>query len=167
MEESDFEEVYSIEKGKILSYYERLKNLYKNLNPIQLIARLLVNQSTGNDYKEVYNTLLYFRDKIAEGRELLDFAFEWNRAQKIRLEYKKYLIGAQYPLNNLSLAVDDCIFRFFLNYDKYIRKLLRPGVREYNFSTLYEIFFSPYDSKNLNIKDILERHIDKIPTHFQ
>ena len=167
MEELDFEQVYNIEKDKILRYYERLKNLFKNLSPIQLTARFLVNQSTGTDYKEVYNTLIYFRDKIAGGRELLDFAFEWIRAQKIRLEYKKYLVRAQYPFNNLSLAVDDCIFRFFLKYDKYIRKILKEDIREYNFSALYEIFFSPYDSKNLNIKDILERHIDKVPTHFQ
>jgi len=32
---------------------------------------------------------------------------------------------------------------------------------------LYEIFFIPYESKNLNIKDIIERHIYKVPTHFQ
>ena len=167
MEELDFKQVYNIEKDKILRYYERLKNQFKNLSPIQLTARFLVNQSIGSDYKEVYDTLLYFRDKIAESKELLDLAFEWIRAQKIRLEYKKYLVRAQYPFNNLSLAIDDCIFRFFLKYDKYIRKILKVDIREYNFSALYEIFFSPYDSKNLNIKDILERHIDKVPTHFQ
>jgi len=103
---------------------------------------------------------------LAEGKELLDLAFEWIRAHKIRLEYKKYLIRAQYPQNYISLAVDDCIFQFFLEYDNYIRSILRMDTKEHNFSALYEIFFSPYESKNLNIKDILERHIDNVPTHF-
>ncbi len=167
MEESNFEKLYKIEKDRLLRYYERLKNQFKNLGPSQIIARFLINQSIGSNYNEVYETLLYFRDKIAEGKEQLDLAFEWIRAQKIRLEYKKYLIRAQYPSHNLSLAVDDCIFRFFLEYDKYIRNSLREDIREYNFSALYEIFFSPYESKNLNIKDILEKHIHNVPTHFQ
>jgi hypothetical protein len=167
MEEIYFEKLYKIEKDKLLRYYKRLRNQFKNLGPSQIVARFLINQSIGSSYNDVYETLLYFRDKIAEGKELLDLGFEWIRSQKIRLEYKKYLIRAQYPSNNLSLAVDDCIFRFFLEYDRYIRNLLKKDIREYNFSALYEIFFSPYESKNLNIKDILERHIHNVPTHFQ
>ncbi|MBY8984950.1 MAG: hypothetical protein KGD65_07785 [Candidatus Lokiarchaeota archaeon] len=167
MGESNFEKRYKIEREKLLRYYDRLRNQFKNLGPSQIIARFLINQSIGSSYNEVYDTLLYFRDKIADGKELLDLAFEWIRAQKIRLEYKKYLIRAQYPNNNLSLAVDDCIFRFFLEYDTYIRDLLKEDIQEYNFSTLHEIFFSPYESKDLNIKDILEKHIHNVPTHFQ
>jgi hypothetical protein len=167
MEESKFEKLYKIEKDKLLRYYDRLRNQFKNLGPSQVIARFLINQSIGSNYNDVYETLLYFRDKVADGKELLDLAFEWIRAQKVRLEYKKYLIRAQYPFNNLSLAVDDCIFQFFLEYDKYIRNLLKDDIREYNFSTLYEIFFSPYESQDLNIKDILEKHIHNVPTHFQ
>lgn len=167
MEDLDFQEIYDIEKDKILRYYERLESRFKNLSQIQLVARFLDNQSIGSNYKDIYNTLMYFRDKIEIGEDLLDLAFEWIRAQKIRLEYKKYLARAQYPFNNLSLAVDDCIFKFFLEYDKYVRKLLKRDIREYNFSALYEIFFSPYDSTNLNIKDILDRHIDKVPTYFR
>ena len=167
MELSNFEKLYKIEKHKLMRYYDRLRNQFKNLGPSQIVARFLINQSIGSNYNDVYETLLYFRDKTAEGKELLDLAFEWIRAQKIRLEYKKYLIRAQYPLNNLSLAVDDCIFRFFLEYDRYIRNLLKEDIREYNFSTLYEIFFSPFESKDLNINDILEKHIHNVPTHFQ
>ena len=167
VEDLDFQELYNIEKDKILRYYERLGSRFKNLSQIQLVARFLVNQSIGSNYNDVYNTLIYFKDKIEEGKDVLDLAFEWIRAQKIRLEYKKYLSRAQYPFNNLSLAVDDCIFKFFLEYDNYIRSLLKNTIREYNFSVLYEIFFSPFDSKNLNIKDILDRHIDKVPTYFQ
>jgi hypothetical protein len=166
MEQLNIEEVYKIGKDKLLRYYERIKNQLKNAGPTQIIAKFLVNQSIGSNYDEVYETLLYFNKSLANGKELLDLAFEWIRAQKIRLEYKKYLSRAQYPQNYISLAVDDCIFQFFLEYDKYTRKILRKDTKEHNFSALYEIFFSPYESKNLNIKDILERHIDNVPTHF-
>lgn len=165
MENVNIEEIYKIEKDKLLRYYERIQNQLKNVRPTKIIARFLINQSIGSNYPEVYDALLYFRDKLADGKELLDLAFEWIRAQKIRLEYKKYLVRAQYPYNNLGLAVDDCIFKFFLEYDKYIRNLLKKDIREHNLSALYEIFFSPYESKNLNIQDILERHIDNVPTH--
>ena len=142
MEEIDFNQLYNIEKDKILRYYERIKNQYKFSDPIDIVSKFLVNQSIGSNFTDVHNTLAYFHDKLANGKELLDLAFEWIRAQKIRLEYKKYIIRAQYPNNNMSLAVDDCIFKFFLQYDKYIRNLLKIDVREHNFSALYEIFFS-------------------------
>ena len=167
MEEIDFEELYKIEKDKLLRYYERIKNQFKFSEPIQIVAKFLINQSIGSNLTDVHETLTYFYDKLAEGKKILDLAFEWIRAQKIRLEYKKYLIRAQYPNDSLSLAVDDCLFKFFLQYDNFMRNLLKKDVREHNFSALYEIFFSPYESKNLNIKDILERHIDNVPTHFQ
>ena len=166
MEKISVEEIYKIEKDKLLRYYERIENQFKNLEEAQIVSKFLVNQSIGSNYEDVYATLLYFKKILIEGRELIDFAFEWIRAQKVRLQYKKYLSRAQYPNNNLSLAVDDCIFQFFLEYDKYIRSILKKDTKEHNFSALYEIFFSPYESKNLNIKDILERHIDKVPTHF-
>jgi len=166
MEKISVEEIYKIEKDKLLRYYERIENQFKNLEEAQIVSKFLVNQSIGSNYEDVYATLLYFKKILIEGRELLDFAFEWIRAQKVRLQYKKYLSRAQYPNNNLSLAVDDCIFQFFLEYDKYIRSILRKDTKEHNFSALYEIFFSPYESKNLNIKEILEKHIDNVPTHF-
>lgn len=165
MEKINIEEIYKIEKDKLLRYYDRIKGQFRSSGPTQIVAKFLINQSIGSNYNDVYDTLLYFRDKLADGKELLDLAFEWIRAQKIRLEYKKYLIRAQYANNNLSLAVDDCIFKFFLEYDKYIRNLLKKDIREHNLSALYEIFFSPYESKNLNIQDILARHIDNVPTH--
>ncbi len=167
MEEIDFEELYKIEKDKLMRYYERIKNQFKFSDPIKIVSKFLINQSIGSNFTDVHETLLYFYDKLAEGKEILDLAFEWIRAQKIRLEYKKYLIRAQYPNDSLSLAVDDCLFKFFLQYDNFMRNLLKNDVREHNFSALYEIFFSPYESKSLNIKDILERHIDNVPTHFQ
>ena len=166
MENISVDEIYKIDKDKLLRYYERIRNQLKNSSPAQIITKFLINQSIGTNEIEVYETLIYFKNSLAESKELLDLAFEWIRAQKIRLEYKKYLSRAQYPKDYISLAVDDCIFQFFLEYDKYIRNLLRKDTKEYNFSALYEIFFSPYEAKTLDIKDILARHIDNVPTHF-
>jgi len=163
-----FENRYKIDKERLISYYSRIKRQFKeDQDQLSMIAKFLVNQSIGSSYDDIYGILLYFKDKIKIGKSLLDFAIEWIRAQKIRLEYKKYLIRAQYPQNNLALAIDDCIFRFFLDIDTYLRTLIKDDIQEYNFSALYEIFFSPYDTKNLNIDDILLRHMHNVPTHFQ
>ena len=162
-----FENRYKIDRERLVSYYSRIKRQFKDQDQLSLIAKFLVNQSIGSSYDDIYGILLYFSDKIINGKSLLDFAIEWIRAQKIRLEYKKYLIRAQYPQNNLALAIDDCIFRFFLDIDKYLRTLRKQNIQEYNFSALYEIFFSPYDTKNLDIEDILLRHMHNVPTHYQ
>ena len=167
MECMEFENKYKIDKERLISYYNRIKRQFKDQDQLSMIAKFLFNQSIGSSYEELYGILLYFKDKIIIGKSLLDFAIEWIRAQKIRLEYKKYLIRAQYPQNNLALAIDDCIFRFFLDINKYLRTLMKNNIQEYNFSALYEIFFSPYDTKNLNIEDILLRHMHNVPTHFQ
>ena len=166
MECTEFENKYKIDKERLISYYNRIKRQFKDQDQLSMITKFLVNQSIGSSYNDIYGILLYFKDKIIIERSLLDFAIEWIRAQKIRLEYKKYLIRAQYPQNNLALAIDDCIFRFFLDIDKYLRTLIKKNIQEYNFSALYEIFFSPYDTKNLNIEDILLRHMHNVPTHF-
>ena len=162
-----FENRYKIDKERLISYYSRIKRQFKDgQDQLSMITKFLVNQSIGSSYEDIYGILLYFSDKIINGKSLLDFAIEWIRAQKIRLEYKKYLIRAQYPQNDLALAIDDCIFRFFLDIDKYLRTIMKKNIQEYNFSALYEIFFSPYDTKNLNIEDILLRHMHNVPTHF-
>jgi len=162
-----FENRYKIDKERLFSYYDRIKRQFKDQDQLTMTTKFLVNQTVGSSHDDIYGILSYFKDKIIEGKSLLDFAIEWIRAQKIRLEYKKYLIRAQYPQNNLALAIDDCIFRFFLDTDNHLRMLIKNDVKEYNFSALYEIFFSPYDTKNLNIQDILRRHIDNVPTYFQ
>ncbi len=120
-----FEKRYKIDKERLISYYSRIKRQFKDQDQLSMIAKFLVNQSIGSSYEDIYGILLYFKDKIINGKGLLDFAIEWIRAQKIRLEYKKYLIRAQYPQNNLALAIDDCIFRFFLDIDKYLRTLMK------------------------------------------
>ena len=165
----EFENKYKIDKERLISYYNRIKRQSKEGDQGQLSmgAKFLFNQSIGLSYDDIHGILLYFKDKIIEGKSLLDFAIEWIRAQKIRLEYKKYLIRAQYPRNNLALAIDDCIFRFFLDINNHLRMLIKEDVQEFSVSTLYEIFFSRYDTKNLNIEDILLRHMHNVPTHFQ
>ena len=166
MEDMEFESKYRIDKKRLSKYYERIKNQGKEKGLIDLITNFLINQSIGSSFEEVFDTLTYFEDKIIEGQGLLDLAFEWIRAQKIRLEYKKYLIRAQYPTNDLCLAVDDCIYRFFLSYDEYIRNLFKKDIREHDFSALYEIFFNTFDEKSLIIEDIVEKHIHNIPSHY-
>ncbi len=166
MEDIEFERRYKIDKERLLKYYERIENYGKGKGSIAHISNFLINQSIGSSFEEVFDTLKYYEDKIVEGQELLDLALEWIRAQKIRLEYKKYLIRAQYPTNELRLAVDDCIYRFFLSYDNYIRKLFKKEIREHNFSALYEIFFNTFDEKSLIIEDIVQKHIHNIPSHY-
>ena len=166
MEDKEFESRYKIDKERLSKYYERIKNYGKEKGSIDHISNFLINQSIGSSFEEVFDTLKYYEDKIVEGQELLDLALEWIRAHKIRLEYKKYLIRAQYPTNELRLAVDDCIYRFFLSYDKYIRKLFKKEIREHNFSALYEIFFNTFDKKSLIIDDIVQKHIHNIPSHY-
>jgi hypothetical protein len=62
--------------------------------------------------------------------------------------------------------VDDCLYRFFLSYDEYIRNLFKKDIREHNFSALYEIFFNTFDEKSLIIEDIVQKHIHNIPSHY-
>jgi hypothetical protein len=166
MEDMEFESRYKIDKERLSKYYERIKNNGKERGSIDHITNFLINQSISSSFEEVFDTLKYYEDKIVEGRGLLDLAFEWIRAQKIRLEYKKYLIRAQYPTNDLCLAVDDCLYRFFLSYDEYIRNLFKKDIREHNFSALYEIFFNTFDEKSLIIEDIVQKHIHNIPSHY-
>jgi hypothetical protein len=166
MNNNSLTELYKIDKQRLLNYYNRIKNQNRNEQKIHNVAKFLINQSIGTSFREVYDTLKHFEGELIENKELLDLAFEWIRAQKIRLEYKKYLIRAKYPNNDLCLAVDDCIYRFFLKHDKYIRNLFKKELREHNFSALYEIFFSPFESKSLIIEDVLQKHIHNIPTHY-
>ncbi|MFX1257285.1 MAG: hypothetical protein ACFFAN_05475 [Promethearchaeota archaeon] len=164
MEPVDLEEIYKIDTGRLYKYFNRMKNQFQNWSPNQLVAKFLNNQSIGNSVKDVLSVLNYYKDKLASGKKLLDLAFEWIRAQKIRLEYKKYLIRGRYPLNNLNLAIDDCIVEFFLEYDKYVRKILKKDSKEHEISALFEIFLNPYDIKTFDVKKILEQHKNKAPT---
>lgn len=167
MDEDDFTEIYKIDRDRLYSYYERIKNqsLYKS--EVKIVAKFLINRSVGNKIDDVFNVLSYFKDKIIEGKDVLDLAFEWIRAQKIRLEYKKYLIRTQYPNDDIDLAIDDCIILFFLEYDKYIRDLLKNDIKEYEISALIETFFNPFEMKTYDLENILKKHEGKVPTIYK
>jgi len=163
MEEVNLEDLYKIDKDRLLKYYERIKNQYKSLGPTEIIAQFLFNQSVGPSDEDILIILNYFKEKLNLSQNLLDFAFEWIRAQTIRLEYKKYIIRADYPIGHLSLAIDDCISMFFLKYDRHLRKLLKDDIYEHEISALYHIFFSIFE-KDFDSSMILELYKNKVPT---
>lgn len=166
MEEENITEIYKIDRDRLYGYYERIKNQFAHKSDVGIVAKFLINRSIGNKETDVEKVLNYFNDKIIEGKNILDFAFEWIRAQKIRLEYKKYLIRTIYPNDDINLAIDDCIILFFLGYDKYLRTLLKNKINEHEISALFEIFFSPYEIKTYDINNILKNYSDKVPTIY-
>ena len=166
MEDENLTERYKIDRDRLYGYYERIKNQFAHKSDVGIVAKFLINRSIGNKETDVEKVLNYFNDKIIEGKNILDFAFEWIRAQKIRLEYKKYLIRTIYPNDDINLAIDDCIILFFLGYDKYLRTLLKNKINEHEISALFEIFFSPYEIKTYDINNILKNYSDKVPTIY-
>ncbi|MHA1488134.1 MAG: hypothetical protein ACTSRI_00350 [Promethearchaeota archaeon] len=164
MSDEEFLEIDNIEKERLYRYFERIKKQFNHLDPLQIVAKfLIITQSISTPLEEISNILRYYEKILIEGRDLLDFAFEWINAQRIRFKYKKYLSTAQFA--NYLLAIDDCIFHFFLIYDDYVRrKILKEDVKEFNISMLYEIFFSNDDISNF--QKILEWHKINVPTIF-
>jgi len=165
MESQEFKELYQIDRKRLLDYYDRINKQSENQKIPNKIAKFLNNQSIGPPKPILINILNYYREKLINGKNLLDFALEMIRANKIRLEYKKYLSQATH--DNIELAIDDCIFLFFIEYDKYIRNLFTNEIKEFEISSLYEVFFRPQEGDNiLDIYDILEKYKMKVPTVF-
>ncbi len=164
MEETELEDLYKIDKDRLIDYYQRIEKRAKDKNKIHTIANFLEYESIGSSQKLIKDVLSYYREKIVDKKEVLDFAFEWIRAHKIRLKYKEYLVRSQF--DNYELALDDSIFLFFLPYDEYIRSLLKDEVKEFEISTLYEVFFNSYSDQNLDFKKILEKHKKRVPTVY-
>jgi len=164
MEVEELELAYQIDKKRLTGYYERIAKQFKDLEPVQIVSKFINNQGIGNSLEEVLDVMKHYNSLLAEGKKALDFAFEWIRAQKIRVEYKKYLIRAQYPTK--QLAIDDCIYIFFLKYDKYLRQLLNEKVPEYEISMLYIIFFCPFGTA-INLDSILRKLKDVVPTGYK
>ena len=164
MENKSFEQIFKIDKKRLNTLYERIRHQSAALPQTEIVAKFLQSQSVGNSYSQVIMVLNYYKEKIRETVSVLDLAFEWLRGQNIRLEYKKHLNKAQY--HDLDLAIDDCIFLFFLQYDRHLRQLLKEDIKEYEVSALYETFFSP-DNKNINIIKVLQEHKSIVPTFFK
>lgn len=164
MENMELNELFQIDDKRLLKYYERIKNQAQHADELVIITKFLFNQSIGTNKYEVQQILDYYKDKMQEEKSLLDFGLEWIRANKIRLEYKKYLIRAQYPNDDTNLAIDDCIYTFFLNYDAYLRGLLKENIQEHEIATLYEIFFSPFERKSFKLIQMLNKYEEICPT---
>ncbi|MFX1407693.1 MAG: hypothetical protein ACFFBW_12135 [Promethearchaeota archaeon] len=160
MEEIQFNKLFNIDKERLHSNFQRIQNLNKDLNSKEIIAKFLYTQSIGTSTDQISEILTYFRNKLTKDNELLDFAFEWIRANKIRLEYKKYITLNDYQA--YTTALDDAIFLFFLKYDEYLRPLFLSTLEEYEFSTLYQIIFNPKQSESINLTELLEKNKAKI-----
>jgi hypothetical protein len=162
MEEIRFNKLYTIDKERLYSNFQRIQNLNKNLDSKEIITKFLDNQSIGTPMDQISEILIYFHDKLSKDTELLDFAFEWIRANKIRLEYKKYITLNDYK--SYTVALDDVIFLFFLKYDENLRDLFNSNLEEYEFSTLYQIFFSSKQSEFINLTALRDKNKVKVPT---
>ena len=162
MEEIQFNSLYKIDKERLSSNFHRIQNLSKDLNLNEIVATFLDNQSIGTQKDQILEILKYFQNRLSNDKELLDFAFEWIRANKIRLEYKKYITLNDYK--SYITALDDAIFLFFLKYDKYLRALFKSNLEEYEFCTLYQIIFNSKQSESINLTALQEKNKTKIPS---
>ncbi|NHJ26360.1 MAG: hypothetical protein EAX89_17405 [Candidatus Lokiarchaeota archaeon] len=162
MEEIRFNKLYNLDKERLYANFERIQNLHNNLDSTEIITNFLLNQSIGISTSEISDILNYYQKKLSKNKTLLDFAFEWIRAYKIRLEYKKYFNLNSYGA--FTVALDDTIFLFFLKYDKYLRPLFEEDMEEYEFATLYQIFFNSKQSNPINLIPLLKKNKDSVPT---
>lgn len=156
-------EIYKLDEKRLQKFYERIRKRYDELSEIEKAAKFLVSQSIGSSESEIRTILHYFQEKDFLGLNLLDFIFEWVRAQKIRLEYKRYLILQKYPKKLIKLAVDDSISQFFIRYDKYLRKTIKKSVSNHIFVLLYKIFFHDYENNNLDFNKLIDESKEQFP----
>ena len=164
IDELEFIQIFRIDKERLNSYYERIKNQFHGFTPIQIMAKFLNGQSIGSSMYDVIIVLEYYINKIIEDKNLLDFSFEWIRAKQIRFHYTKFLANAQFP--DYETAVDTSVFLFFQRYDAILRPLFKKEIKEYEISSLYEVFFSPMEII-LDFNKILEKQKNFVPTIFR
>jgi hypothetical protein len=139
--------------------------MFKNLGSIEIMAKFLINQSVGFSPERIIEILNYFKPKIKEDKTLLDFAFEWIRANRIRFDYKKFINLDVYEDPNS--AIDDTIFLFFLDYDNHLREILISDVSELEICALYEIFFNPNEVDSSNMETYLAKNQLRVHTVFK
>lgn len=164
MDDLDLEELYRIDEERLLKYYERIKKRAQDQDEIHTLANFLEYESIGGSQQLIKDVFSYYQDKIIKSKAILDLAFEWIRAHKIRLKYKEYLVRSQF--DNYELALDECIFLFFLHYDEYIRNIFKADIKEFEISTLYEVFFNSYTNQPSNFDSFLKKHRERVPTIF-
>ncbi len=164
IDELEYIQMVKVDKERLYSYYKRIESQFQTLSPIQIIAKFLNGNSIGTSMTEVLVVLEYYQKKLIKNKNLLDFAFEWIRANQIRFHYIKYLGNAQFP--EFEIAIDACIFLFFEKYDWFLRGLFKQDIEEFEISTLHNIFFFPIEG-NFNFKQILEEQKQRAPTIFR
>ncbi|MFX0027688.1 MAG: hypothetical protein ACFE8B_00640 [Candidatus Hermodarchaeota archaeon] len=165
MEKIKFKQTFKLDENRLLRNYERINRMFKNSEYVEIIAKFLINQSIEISLEQIIEILNYYKPKLRNNKTLLDFAFEWVRAHKIRYDYKKFINLATYEDPNS--AIDDTIFHFFLDYDKYIREFFIKDLSETEICALYEIFFNPNQVDSTNLDKFLTRHEEKVRTIFE
>ena len=167
MDSKEFKKKYPINRKQLIGYFERIKKRLQEKDEIEIIANFLKHQAIIEvSIEEISYILRYYANLLKNDKNLLEFALEWIRANEIRLKYKKYLITTRYPENDFKIAIDDCISRFFLEYDAYIRDFFLE-IKEHELSALFNVFFNRGDTKSRGFDEILEWHEDKVPTIFK
>lgn len=139
--------------------------MFKSSEPEEIMAKFLINQSIGFSSDRIIEILNYYKPKIRKDRTLLDFAFEWIRANRIRFDYKKFINLGTYT--DQYTAIDDSIFLFFLDYDKHIRQMLINKTSEREICALYEIFFNPNQVESTNIDTFLKKRMFRVHDVFK
>jgi hypothetical protein len=156
LEKIKFKQAFKIDDERLLWNYNRIKRMFKNSDHVKIIAKFLINQSIGLSPDRIIDILNYYKPIISKNKTLLDFAFEWVRANKIRFDYKKFInLGTYEDPNN---AIDDTIFFFFLDYDEYIREFFIKNISEIEICALYEIFFNPNQVDSTNVDFFLKKN---------
>ncbi len=164
-EKIDLSQIYKIEEERLLKFYERMRRTYSDASMIDIIIKFLENEAIASDSDRTKEILKYYEEKLMEGKSLKNFAFEWIRAHKIFREYRKYLNSSNYP--SYEVAIDDCIFLFFLNYDSIVRDLFTNDIKEFEISLLYDLFFNLENLEDLDFDIIIEKHKIKCPTVYE
>ncbi|MFX1280648.1 MAG: hypothetical protein ACFFA3_14830 [Promethearchaeota archaeon] len=162
MEKIKFKQVFKLDDDRLLRNYERINRMFKNSEYKEILAKFLINQSIGLSPERIIDILNYYKLKLCNDRSLLEFAFEWVRANKIRFDYKKFINLAKYE--DLNSAIDDTIFHIFLDYDEYIRNFFIKAISEIEICALYEIFFNPNQVDSINLDTLLSKHEARVHT---
>jgi len=161
----EFDQIYRIDIDKLKAYYQRVKKGLKDQETLSTLAYFLHHaQSLRSSMNEIIDVLKYYQDKMKEGKTLFDLAIEWVRARIIRTDYLKHLGSYSFP--SFDVAIDDCLFHFFLRFDEKLRKLLKEDIKEFELSVLHAIFFYPNEEK-IDFHELLEKFKHRIPTFYQ
>ncbi len=156
----NIDNLYRIDKDRLLGNYRITKKIlgHTEKNEIKIVAQWLSdNQSVGPSQEGNIEIINYYNKYLKEEKNILDFALEWIRAQKIRVGYKGYLMKTRFPKNDLNLAVDYFISIIFLKYNEILRDLFKDDIQEYEISALLEILFTSKIKPDFSLTNLLKK----------